>query len=60
MSKAETLDDIVAELAQERYEECYESCCQGGVPRDFTVDDFMDEAREFICRVVAAAKREGV
>lgn len=54
----EILDDLVRELAQERYSETYESCCQGGVPRDFTVEDFMDEAREFVMRAYALGRRE--
>lgn len=54
----EKIEDLVRELAEERYSECYESCAQGGVPHDFTVDDFMEDAREFVSRVVAAHIRE--
>ena len=53
----ETFEDLVMELADERYQECYESCMQGGVPRDFTVDDFVEDAREFLMRAVAAHGR---
>lgn len=54
----ETIEDLVRELAEERYSECYESCCQGGVARDFTVDDFMDEAREFVMRAYAIGRKD--
>ncbi len=54
----ETFEDIVNELADERYSECYESCMQGGVPLDFKPEDFIEDARAFLIRAVEAWKRE--
>lgn len=55
----ETFEDVVLELADERYSECYESCMQGGVPRDFKPEDFVEDARAFLMRAVEAFSREG-
>lgn len=54
----EMFEDIVNELSDERYSECYESCMQGGVPRDFEPEDFVEDARAFLMRAVNAYNRE--
>lgn len=54
----ETFEDVVRELASDRYEECYESCMQGGAPIDFTEEDFVEDARAFLMRAVEAYNRE--
>lgn len=56
----ETFEDVVRELTNERYEECYESCRQGGVPIDFTEEDFVEGARAFLMRAVEAYNREAI
>ncbi|MDI6029535.1 hypothetical protein QBK99_25675 [Corticibacterium sp. UT-5YL-CI-8] len=54
---SETFEDVVHELADERFSECEESCRQGGLPIDFTHEDFVDDAREFLMRAIAAYRR---
>lgn len=55
---AETFEDVVRELADERYFGCVESCMQGGCSIDFKPEDFVADAREFLMRAVAAFNHE--
>lgn len=52
----DTLDSLIHELAQERFENDTEQCYQGGVPRPTQADytaSYVPDAREFINRVLA-------
>ena len=54
----ETFEDIVNELADERYSEAWDAMHNGGDKQDLDIEDFRREAREFLMRAVEAYGRE--